>query len=265
MRIAKLKLTAVVVVASGFVALAGVGTGYALTRPGPPVVIPHAPEVPVIVVQADKPKTEEPKPEEWTPIPQAPKDGKGPRYGRVPTAFPDLEPPDPRKEMDFFTKVTKMCPRILGEDPPAVAAADDTYRRLLRARLHQGRLYLKEIQGVIRIGMWNPVFFSELFICLNDMRATALELWGDDPKVLIPWLEEFVIMGKVNEQFIRIRVEAGSDPPQNLYAAQAVPARGRSGAVEGQEREAGSAGGSEENVSERERRVPEFIRRATLP
>ncbi len=37
MRIAKLKLTAAVVVATGIVVLAGVGTGYALSGNAPPI------------------------------------------------------------------------------------------------------------------------------------------------------------------------------------------------------------------------------------
>jgi hypothetical protein len=52
------------------------------------------------------------------------------------------------------------------------------------------------------------------------MRTVAIELWANDQKVLIPWLEEFVIMGKVVEQFISIRADAGNEPPQNIHAAQ---------------------------------------------
>ena len=99
--------------------------------------------------------------------------------------------------------LVEACPRLLGDDPPAVVAADDTYRRLLKARLHQGRLYIQRITEVIAIGSWNPAYMSELFLCLNDMQAAVLELWGNDPKALIPWLEEFVIMGKDVEWFYR--------------------------------------------------------------
>src|SRR4029077_1576764 len=100
-----------------------------------------------------------------------------------------------------------MCRRLVGEDPPTVIAADDSYRRLLKARLHQGRIYIQKIREVIEIGKWDPAFFSELFSCLNDMRDATLELWGNDPKVLMPWLEELVIMGKDAEWFIEIRVQ----------------------------------------------------------
>jgi hypothetical protein len=130
-----------------------------------------------------------------------------------------LKPPT-RPDPDAFKKRASLCPRILGDEPPAAVSADDTYRRLLKARLHQGRIYLKKVYEIIEIGNWNPAHFSVVILCLDDMRTVANELWDNDRKVLIPWLEEFVIMGKEVEQFIQDRVGAGTEPPQNIHAAQ---------------------------------------------
>src|SRR5262249_35958758 len=60
MRTAKLKLAAVVFAATGLVALAGVGTVYALTRPVPPPIVPAA--APVLAAA--------PVPEQWK-LPEA--------------------------------------------------------------------------------------------------------------------------------------------------------------------------------------------------
>src|SRR5262249_28478588 len=104
-------------------------------------------------------------------------------------------------------------------DPPAIEPTDDTYRRLLKARLQQGRIEMNKYWEVISLGRWDPTYFSIVIACLNDMRNAALELWGNEPKVLTPWLEEFVIQGKMVEEFIYVRVQVGSDPSQNLYTA----------------------------------------------
>jgi hypothetical protein len=217
MRIARLKLTAAIVAATTLVAAAGIGTGYALTRPGSPSASALAPQAPENVVQKD-----EPKPEDWTPNPSRVVDGKLVQgRSRVPTAFPDLKAPERLKpDPEYLQKFAKICPRVLGDDPPAVTATDDTYRRLLKARLHQGRIYFKKSLEVIEIGVWNPADFTEFLLCLNDMRVVAAELWSNDPKTLIPWLEELVVMGKMVEQFIKIRADAGNERPQTIHAAQ---------------------------------------------
>ncbi len=55
----------------------------------------------------------------------------------------------------------EMCPLLLGDKPPAVLPTDDTYRKLQKGRLHQGRLYLTKVFEVIAIGNWNPAYTSE--------------------------------------------------------------------------------------------------------
>ena len=113
MRIARLKLTAAVVAASSLVALAGVGTGYALT-PSPATTTALAPQVPEKVAQQDEPKLED-----WTPrIRSGKSENAGSIEARVPTAFHDLKSPDPWKDKDYLKTLAKTCSRILGDKPP---------------------------------------------------------------------------------------------------------------------------------------------------
>ncbi len=57
-------------------------------------------------------------------------------------------------------------------------------------------------------------------MCLSDMQVAVQELWENDPKSLIPWLEELVVMNKHVEWFFGVRVSSGNEPPQSIYAAQ---------------------------------------------
>jgi hypothetical protein len=43
-----------------------------------------------------------------------------------------------------------------------------------------------------------------------------LEIWTGEPNELIPRLKELVILAKDVERWTKARVEAGTDPPQNL-------------------------------------------------
>jgi hypothetical protein len=214
MRTAKLKLTAAV--AAGLLGLAGVGTVVGLTQPGsqpPKKGLTPSPEV----LAADPPAEGD-----WTP--------KG-GFDPVPTAFPDLKPPeipkDPRGKavIDFDREayerqMAKLCPRVLGDTAVAVDPKDDTYHRLLKARLQQGKLELRRVQGIMRVGRWTSADHPQHLRCQNDMRAVVSELYANDPKELVGWLEEFVILSKEDERFVGARVETGIDPPQAINAAR---------------------------------------------
>jgi hypothetical protein len=208
MRLAKLKLTATILAATGLVALAGLGTGYALTR----MPAPAAPAA-IAAEEQPQPKAEKPIEGNWTP-----KDRSDP----VPTAFPDLEPPDASRAgyEKAFELMAKACPRLLGEAPPAIDPTDDTFRRLLKARIQQGRLELAQINEIIRVGRWDSIWTPSLMECLTDMRRAAVELCGNDPKTLVPWLEEFVVLSKWVEQFFSERVSAGNEQPFKLNIAR---------------------------------------------
>jgi hypothetical protein len=204
MRTAKLKMTALILTATGLVGLGAVGTGYALTQIPAPRTAGEPP-----------PKPEPPAKREPQPPPKMP---------NTPdthfTAFPELKPFDPNKDKNWEEKLLERCPRLYGDAPPPVERGDDTYRRLLKAQLQQGRLEVQRVYGVIKIGQWDAAYYCQYTRCLTDMRTVAVELWGNDPKTLIPWLEEFVIVEKETERFISALVEAGRNRPHDLHTAR---------------------------------------------
>ena len=216
MRTAKLKLTAVV--AAGLLGLAGTGTVIALgqaPKPGTPGQ-PAAP--PEKAADPAKPPTTDGR--EWTPsgVWFAEKNGRL-RIAPLPTAFPDLKLPDVA-DREYEALLTKKCPRVLGGTPVAILPTDDTYRRLLKARLEQGRQEVFKVRQALRVGRWTGSDFYGLTQCHDDMQAAATELWANEPNTLIPWLEEFVILSKDQERFAEARVNAGVDPPQMLHTTR---------------------------------------------
>jgi hypothetical protein len=143
--------------------------------------------------------------------------------GSPPSAFPELgvkvDPNDKdaaQKAQEQFAKITR---RLRGDIEIAIAPADDALRKLIKARLYRGVLELNRYLEMHKTGKWNQAYLSRLIDCLTDMRAAATELWGGQPKELVPWLEEFVIMAKYVERFTTVRVEIGTAPPQDLDAA----------------------------------------------
>jgi hypothetical protein len=111
------------------------------------------------------------------------------------------------------------CPLLFGDAGIKIEATDDTYRRLLKSSLRQGATaaYLMHVR--IENGSYQPTELTGLFLRLDHMRETTEELWGSDRKELIPRLKEFVVLAKIYERFTKARVDAGTDPAQNLYEA----------------------------------------------
>ena len=97
-----------------------------------------------------------------------------------------------------------------------IEETDSTIQKLLKHRLDYGVKQLVRHREVIRKGSWNSISYAEFFECLTDMQAAASELWGGQPKELIPWLEELVVVAKEMERFTFIRVLTGTEPPQRL-------------------------------------------------
>src|SRR5262249_4077452 len=175
-----------VVVAGGLLGLAGTGTVIALAQvPDPRTPGEPAPQVPN------------------EPVPKKPTGKFELRPELDVTAFPDLKPPEFKRDPntkkivdkddvfgDFQREYAKLCPRIFGGIPITVDPTDDTYRRLLKARLESGRLETLMVREVIMVGRWAPQDFPILIQCQDDMRAAATELWANDAKNLVPWLEE---------------------------------------------------------------------------
>jgi RNA polymerase sigma factor (sigma-70 family) len=206
MRIARLNLVAMTLATAGLVGLGAAGTVLALTQThalrttGEPLPA-GAPQPPA------KEKPEAKKDEDFT-------------------AFPELKPIDPPKERNYVTdkdyaeKQKQLYPRLLGVDPPPAEPGDDTYRKLLKARLNEGRLEHQKNMEMIGSGQFHGVPLSMPFDCLEDMRNVVLELWDRDPKILIPWLEELVIAEKEYERFVSSVVAGGQLGPQKLNAAR---------------------------------------------
>lgn len=195
-----------VVAAAGLVGLAGVGTYSALAQEKAAKGGTAAPA-----------KADQPTGGDWTPA--------NPSHS-VPTAFPDLRPPLPVvdgkqfDEADYERRRRAAFPLLLGKAPVVDEPADATYRRLLKARLQQGRLVIQQYEERIRVGSFQPSEMGVLALCRADMRQVVTELYAGDPKTLIPWLEELLRLDKESERITRVRVDAGTDYPQNMNTAR---------------------------------------------
>ena len=63
-------------------------------------------------------------------------------------------------------------------------------------------------------------YLLRTFICLNDMREAAIELWSNDPKTLVPGWKSSSSWASSSKRFFAVPREAGNEPPQDLHAAQ---------------------------------------------
>ncbi len=206
--------------------LAGAGAVFGFGGGGQPTPPRDAPAPPVADTPAP-PAKDKPADEDWIPKPGS---DDGPikiRNGTKapPSAFPDLQlpeldPKDPKPREKYEEDFAKLCPRLTGKTDVTIEPTDDTLRKLLKARLHQGVQEVRQFREIIRIGSWSGQQYSQLTECLTDMQAAATELWGNRPKELVPWLEELVMVAKEQERFHYLRVINGSDPPQVLNAAR---------------------------------------------
>jgi hypothetical protein len=169
------------------------------------------------------PAEEKPATEDWLPkrVELKPGDSSTTQVwlGLVPSAFPELvipegDPKDPKADEKREEQFKKLCPRLSGKAELRIEPTDDMLRKLLKARLHQGVWELVLVREVIRTGSWNPQFRGQVSECIADVRDTAVELFGGQPKELIPWLEEVVIQAKEWERMHLRRVQKGIDSAQ---------------------------------------------------
>jgi predicted DNA-binding protein (UPF0251 family) len=149
---------------------------------------------------------------------------------KVPSAFPEIAIPDDptpndpngREKREEQFKI--LCPRLHGEVALKIEPNDDTLRKLLKARLHQGTLEFQRYRMlfmILGLGQENKgqVDVKEFIECLFDMHATVTELWSGQPRQLVPWLEELLIAAKDFERFVLTRVKIGQVAPQSLHTA----------------------------------------------
>ena len=190
MRFAKLKVAAVLAV--GLLGLAGIGA--VVARSGQPV--------PPAAKQPDSPK---------------------PPEGNF-TAFPELALPKwpfDRNDPEVNFERTRLafaavCPNILGDADVRIDPADDTLRRILKEQLNEGRREIGKTQIQFSMGRFTTAEYIAYHKTLRELRAIATELWASDPKTLAAWLREFVVVAKDAEAFTKARVEAGTDPSQEI-------------------------------------------------
>ncbi|MBP3954004.1 hypothetical protein J8F10_01660 [Gemmata sp. G18] len=144
-----------------------------------------------------------------------------------PSAFPDIVPPKPAKnEADskrYLEQLAKSCPRLCGKIPLKIEDGDDTLRKLMKARLHQGILSLGGYQEGQAIAGIDPSGVAEYQACLEDVLQASRELWGKQPKEFVPWLEELLVEAKAYEQYTIRRVEAGAI----RFQSQSIATRNR--------------------------------------
>jgi len=189
MRLAKLKLATAVVLGIVFL---GVGGGAV-----------------VGLAQLPEQRTNgEPPPKVEAP-PPAPTKGEEFRAG----AFPEIVAPDVQEGP------AQKCPRIFGQDGVPASPSDDPYRQLLKTSLSHSTRYLSLCCPAFRRGVLGGADFANYLQCLEETRGIVTELWADDRKTQISWLEEVLIMNKDAERFIQVRIKAGEATSVDLNLA----------------------------------------------
>jgi hypothetical protein len=172
------------------------------------------------------PAKDKPAKEDWLPKPgdnPSLRDTTNWEKLKPPTAFPELaviQPDwnDPKVFEKRDESFAKLCPHFVGKSVITIEATDDLHRKLLKAGLHQELDYMIRLRDIIRTGSWTSQFFVGYLRGLANMEATCLELWNGQPKELVPWLEELVVVAKEFERFQAMRVTSGTMPPQYFTA-----------------------------------------------
>lgn len=151
-----------------------------------------------------------------------------------PSVFPDLVPPplvarDEFKDGVFLSAVVKnrdalakVCPRLHGTVALTIEPTDDPPRKLLKARLHQGVLEIQQHHALNAAGVSSSTQAQSYRTCLQDIQSAAVELWAEQPKELSVWLEELVVVTKLQERYTRTRIKIGTAPPAELNAVSRI-------------------------------------------
>lgn len=166
---------------------------------------------------------EKDKDEAWFPKAfERSEDGKS-RPTLPPTAFPDLNVPeaqrlDEKSLAERIEAIEKRRPRLNGKAPLKIEPADDTLRKLLKARLHQAVLEYRENQKIHEIGGPDPSRLALEVLWLNDLTTTVSELHSGQPRELVAWLEEILLVAKEKELYADLRVAAGAIRLIDLYS-----------------------------------------------
>jgi hypothetical protein len=123
-----------------------------------------------------------------------------------------------------FVAARDRCPLLFGKEGTGpggeVAPADDGYRRLLKARHQALTQFLFRFLVRVDLGHYQSIEMTSFSQALENLREVDTELWADDPKTLVPRLEEVVTLAADFERWTSSRVRAGTDPPQQLDLAK---------------------------------------------
>src|SRR5262249_3223790 len=119
----------------------------------------------------------------------------------------------------YTTEFAKLCPRLTGKTELEIEAADDDQRKLLKARLNQGRQEIAKWRICLMAIPNNSNYFSSTRHCLVRMGECIHELYLDHPRSRIAWLEELLILGQEVEQVAITGVKNGNYPPVMAHTA----------------------------------------------
>jgi hypothetical protein len=211
MRIAKLKLAAVVVLSAGLLALGG-GTLVGVAQM--PTSQPKGEPPPKVEAPPAAP------PKEAAPQPPVPGRLNEPTWdGDIQRgAFPEIK-------FSGSEGFTKACPHLFAPERIPADPTDDTYRRLLKASLSESSQFLVNVQSRKEAGRFQLSDLPPVVQCLEEIRRLVTELWANEPKTLIPWLEELLMMAKYYEQSTQAGVEAARESRTSLNLATAYRLR----------------------------------------
>ncbi|MDY3560399.1 RNA polymerase sigma factor [Gemmata sp. JC673] len=135
------------------------------------------------------------------------------------TAFPEVAALDWAKPSGIKEAFKQQCPRLTGVIELKADPADDTLRKLLKARLQAGISEHIRIVAAWEVAGPYEQSLIEFHGWLADMQAIVTELWGRQPKEQELWLTELLIAAKASERHTELRVRAGAYRPQLLDVA----------------------------------------------
>jgi hypothetical protein len=89
-----------------------------------------------------------------------------------------------------------------------------------KARLEELQIYVWKTREVIKVGRWAPQDFFNYLQVQRDLVAAGTDLCVL-PEERLCWQRAGLALAYENYRAVKARVEAGTDPPQQLNQAQA--------------------------------------------
>ncbi len=161
----------------------------------------------LLTVLAQPPKKEDPK----TPLPEPSK------LGPANTAFPDLKLPAPAngRDRDYATYRKEFDELLFKRCLPGLPKDATLIQKVQYEQLREGLAYLQTIKEIIDLGRWDSATFKDYLSALSDVYLLAAQLQSTTAD-RVRCYETRILSLKDAEQFIKNRVDAGNQPPQDL-------------------------------------------------